>query len=113
MSPLAHISESVYLRTVAGDLLSKDKLLSVEALWTLGTLAVRQLQDHGVVTIFVGAEGEILVALPGELELDGTPEAIAIEALLERGYDEDQLISYLKGRDIRKERKGATRGKDL
>lgn len=62
----------------------------------------RKLQDHGVVALFIDADNDIQIALPGELELDGVPEEEAISALLSKGYDDTQLVAYLKGRDARK-----------
>lgn len=86
---------------MAGEDLTVDRLETPGAVLTLGTLAVRALQQHGVVAMFVNAEGKIELCPPGELELDGLDEAAAIEQLTERGYSKPQMIDYLKGRDAR------------
>lgn len=68
---------------------------------TLGALAVRVLQEHGVVSMFVSSDGKIELCPPGEIELDVLDEQEAISKLTERGYGESQMVSYLKGRDAR------------
>jgi hypothetical protein len=87
---------------VAEDELTRERLPTAEAVITLGALAVRALQQHGVVTIFMNQEGVAEICAPGEIELDAFPEADAIGVLLDRGYQDEQLVAYLRGREARR-----------
>lgn len=86
---------------MAGEDLTIELLETPGAVVTLGALAVRALQEHGVVSMFVSAEGKIELCPPGELELDALEEQDAILRLTDRGYGESQMVAYLKGRDAR------------
>lgn len=83
------------------DDLTLERLPTAEAVLTLGALAVRILQEHGIVTLFMNKDSVVEICAPGELELDALPEEQALERLLERNYSDKQLIVYLKGREAR------------
>ena len=86
---------------MAGDLLTRERLPTADAVLTLGALVVRALQETGVATLFVNTKGEIEFCPRGELELDGLTEEEAIQRLLEKSYDDAQIVTYLKGREAR------------
>jgi hypothetical protein len=101
-APLASISRSAYPLLVSVDDLTKERLPTPEAVLTLGALAVRALQEHGILTLFINEKGIVELCPPGELEMDGLSEQDAIVALGERGYTDERLVGYLKGREARK-----------
>lgn len=89
--------------SVAGkDLLTRERLPTAESVLTLGALAVRFLQERGIVTLFVALDGTVQICPPAELLLDALTEDDAIARLLEMGRDENGIISYLKGREARR-----------
>lgn len=88
--------------------LTKTKLQSAEAVLSLGLIVVKQLQQKGIVTIFINADGKIEFCPFGEIELDGMSQDDALGILLDRGYTDEQLMAYLNGRKSRE-----THGKDL
>lgn len=73
-----------------------------ESVLSIGAVAVAQLRAKGQVLFFLNAQDEVEIADPQELALDALPEKEAIQALLERGYDDERLVTYLKGREARK-----------
>jgi hypothetical protein len=81
--------------------LTVENLRTPAALIALGTIAVTALQERGIVTIFVTAEGKVELCPPGEIELDSLPEAEALDRLLDRGYSDPEIVMYLRGRDAR------------
>jgi hypothetical protein len=83
------------------DLLTIDRLSTPEAVLTLGAVAVRALQEQGVVVLFVGPDGEVQMCPPEELMLDASDEEQAISKLLEQGRNETEIITYLKARAVR------------
>ena len=84
------------------DDLTRERLPTPDAVLTLGALAVRTLQEQGIITLFVNREGVIELCPRGEVELDGLPEDQAITALVDRGYTDEKVIAYLKGREARR-----------
>jgi hypothetical protein len=84
------------------DDLTRERLPTPEAVLTLGAIVVRALQEKGVVTLFVNLGGIVELCPPHEVELDGLPEEEAIQALVSRGYADELVITYLKGREARK-----------
>jgi hypothetical protein len=81
--------------------LSKTLLLTDQAAFALGKLAAQHLVDHGLVQFFMSSTGEVeLVPLP-EITADWLPEDEAVPALVAQGYSEEQLVEYLKRRDLR------------
>lgn len=87
---------------VAGEKLSKDKLQTAEAVLSLGLIVVRELFERGVATVFINDAGEVELAPIGEIELDDIEEEQALGELLERGYTDEMLFAYLRGRKARK-----------
>lgn len=90
-----------------GTPLSRDRLFTQEGLHTLAVVAATLLKDSGVAHLFVNDRGLIEVALPGEVLLDGLPEAEALRRLAELGYEDAALAEYLRGRDARTAPKAA------
>lgn len=82
--------------------LTKDKLNTDAAVLILGALAAGALQDRGMVTFYVAADGSIYLAPPSATELDLIPEREAIQLLLLRGHSEAEVEAYLRGRDARR-----------
>lgn len=62
---------------------------------------IRSLQEHGRVSLYINRDDQVEIIPPGELELDSIPEEEAINMLVERGSSEDDIVSYLKGREDR------------
>lgn len=76
-------------------------LSTPQAVLTLGALVVRELQQHGRITLFINAAGLVEICPMGELELDGLPEDSAIQMLVAKGYTDSELVTYLKAREAR------------
>jgi hypothetical protein len=68
---------------------------------TLGLVAARMLQEHGTVVFQALATGAVVVVPARELELDGLPEAAALQLLVDEGYTDQQLAAFLEARDSR------------
>jgi hypothetical protein len=81
--------------------LHRKDLASKATIAALGLVAVRELQLSGSVAFYIDSNGYVLSAPTYELTLDGLPEEMAIAELLARGYQDNQLEDYLKGRDAR------------
>ena len=78
------------------------------AVTELTELVLRQLQEHRICTIFINSKGEIELALPGEIILDGLPPIQALQALLQKGYSDQELQHYMYGRTEREASLNAT-----
>lgn len=89
------------LRVVAGEKLSQDKLQSADAVFSLGLVVIKQLQEQRIVTLFLNAEGDVEICPAGEYLHDAIPEEDAILKLLDIGYSDEQLMAYVKGRRAR------------
>lgn len=87
---------------MAEEKLSKDTLRTANAVLSLGLIVVKELDERGVATVFINEAGEVELALPGELELDALEEDQALGVLMDRGYEDEQLLAYLRGRNARK-----------
>lgn len=81
--------------------LSSLALDTPQARVALGTVAANLLQLAGQVTFFVNAGDLVEIAPPGEVELDATEVMHALQALLQKGYTDEQLQEYLRGREAR------------
>ena len=81
--------------------LNKELLFTKVGLETLALISAGALQELGIVSLFLNAQGDVEVAPPGELEADGLSENDAILLLLVKGYDSGSLAGYLAGRDAR------------
>jgi hypothetical protein len=64
-------------------------------------IIVRELTLHGLACLYLDGDGYVAVAPPGEITLDALPETMAIQTLIDKGYNEEGLTAYLKGRDAR------------
>lgn len=69
----------------------------------MGLVVVKELHERGMATIFINSDGEVELCPPREIELDGLVQEDALGILLDRGYTDDQLLAYLKGRKAREE----------
>ncbi len=67
----------------------------------LGLICAQMLRTNKVVTLFINTRGVVEVAPQGELELDLLPEHTALSTLIAKGYNDQQLEAYLKGREAR------------
>jgi hypothetical protein len=84
-----------------GKALTIHHLGTDQATAVLGVLATQHLSQYGVCTFYKALDGTLLVAPAGEVTLDALPEHMAVRELGERGYTDEQLVEYLKGRDAR------------
>ena len=84
--------------------LHKTDLSSSGAPAAIGLLVSRQLLEYGQSTVYLDDEGFVSIAAPGETSLDSLPEEMAINTLLEQGWNEDEVANYLRGRDARLKR---------
>lgn len=91
---------------MAGEKLSRDKLQTAEAVLSLGLIVVRELFDRGVATVFINSSGDVELIPPGEIELDGLTQEDALAVLLDREYNDEQLMAYVKGRTAREALRG-------
>ena len=82
-------------------MLSRDKLPTAEAVFSLGLVIAKALQEGKPITIFFNQEGNVELAPHAEVLLDTIDEENAVEALLERGYQDEQVLAYLAGRRAR------------
>lgn len=88
--------------------LHKQDLGSTRTAAVLGTLVVSQLSTKGTAFFYLDENDYIAFAPAEEFLLDAVPEPMAIQTLLDRGYDDNQLKTYLQGRDARLSRMGTT-----
>jgi hypothetical protein len=84
-----------------GDKLHKRDLASVKGTAVLGLVVTKRLIEAGICTVYLSGDGYVELALTGEVTLDALPEPMAIQELVVRGYEDEQLAEYLKGRDAR------------
>lgn len=101
-SPLAPFGGPVYSSRVAADvLLSRDNLASAEACFGLGMVIAKALPE-GPVTIFLNQDGNVELVPYEEVLLDSVAEEVAVEQLLDRDYEDTQVLAYLAGRRARR-----------
>ena len=81
--------------------MKRDVLPTSEGLAALAQLVVSQLQERGISIVFLNREGNVEAIPPGELELDSLPVEQALQTLLARGYPDQELEAYLRGREDR------------
>ncbi len=91
------------LQAVADEKLSKDKLQSAEAVFSLGMTIVRQLLTLGNASVFINLQGEVEIVPYDELLLDGLEEDAALDEMVNRGYDDARMTAYLMGRKARED----------
>lgn len=84
-----------------GKKLSRDGLQTAEAVLGVGLVVVKELQERGIVTVFVNSDGDVEICPPGEHALDALPEEEALATLLDGNYSDEQLMAYIKGRNSR------------
>lgn len=75
-----------------------DALNSSRAISALGLVAGKMLLATKQVTLQVSRSGFIEIVPPGELELDLLEEQSALRVLVDRGYTDQQMASYLAQR---------------
>lgn len=83
----------------------KNNLNSAEAVLGIGLVMAKELLEHGIATVFLNAQDQIEMCPFGEIELDSQEQDYAIHALINKGYNDDQLLAYLTGRKTRQEKK--------
>ncbi len=83
------------------DLLSKDKLSTAEAVFSLGLVIAKMLQEGKPITIFINNENNVELTTYEEILLDALIEESAVESLLNKKYSDDQILTYLAGRRAR------------
>lgn len=86
---------------MAGENVSKERLGNIGSVHALGVIAARELQEHGMVTLFVNKEGVVELCPVGEIELDTEDQQDALVMLVNKGYEDAGLEAYLKGREAR------------
>lgn len=77
------------------------QLNSTAAMSAIGLVAARMLLEHRIVTLMIGKDLTVEVVPAGELELDSLPEESALQALISRGYTDQQMSDYLQQRQMR------------
>lgn len=86
---------------MAGEKLSQNRLQTAEAVLSLGLVVVKGLQERRIATVFLNEDGDVEVCPPGEYLHDALSEEDALVSLLDKGYSDEQLMAYLKGRRAR------------
>lgn len=81
--------------------LRASSLGTPEAVFQLGLLCSQMLQARGEVQLHINQQGEVELIPIGECELDILPEQAALQALVAMNYTDNQLLSYLQGREQR------------
>ena len=81
--------------------LHKRDLATSAAPAILGLIVTRHLLEFGQASVYLDDEGYVAVAAPGEISLDSLPETMAINTLADQGWSDDEVATYLKGRDAR------------
>lgn len=82
-------------------MLSRENLPTAEAVFSLGLVIAKALQEGKPITIFFNSEGCVELAPHDEVLLDVVDEEEAVAALYERGYGDEQILAYLAGRRAR------------
>ena len=86
---------------VLDDKLAKDKLQTAQAILSLGIAIAKSLGENDMAIVFINLDGEVEFCPPSELLLDTTPLDDALTELLDKGYTDEQLMAYMKGRKLR------------
>lgn len=86
--------------------LTKDNLQSADAVLGVGLVAVKELYERGIVVLFLNETGQLEICPAGEMELDGLAQEDALAVLLDKGYTDEQLMAYMKGRKAREAHNG-------
>lgn len=81
--------------------LTRATLLTKPAVAVLGQLAAQQLFEFGHACFWINNEGQVELVPLLELQLDTTTEPEALQTLIQAGYGDEQLRSYLQRRDAR------------
>lgn len=87
--------------------LTRENLQTAEAILSLGLVVVKELSSSGITVVFINENGEVERCTAFEMYLDLTSQDKALEALIEVGYSDEQLLVYLKGRKARGKLSGA------
>ncbi len=86
--------------------LTKNNLQTADAVLGLGITVVKELLEKGIACLFLNEEGQVEVCPSGEIELDGLDQEDALAVLLDRGYTDELLMAYMKGRKARESHNG-------
>jgi hypothetical protein len=84
-----------------GEKISLDDLGKAKSVLGLGLVVNRGLRERGVITLFVNNKGDVEICPYEEVILDDMPFEQALDILLGRGYEDEQLFAYLEGRNSR------------
>ncbi len=82
--------------------LTRETLNSPGAVVGLGMVLAAELEKKGIVVVFFNEAGILELCPVLELQLDVYPQEEAVRHLLAQGYNDEMLITYLKGRAVRK-----------
>lgn len=97
---------------IAPNVIKLEQLSTTGAISAIGLIAARMLQQHGIVTLMVGTDGNIEVVPAGELELDSLTEHEALLMLVDQSYTDTQMTDYLRQRQLRDSRRKAQEGQE-
>jgi hypothetical protein len=86
--------------------LDTEALQQLEGLAALASLVARELRGNGIVTLFVNRDQRIELVPPHELVLDSLAPQEAARVLLDRGYEDEGVLLYLRGREDRERLRG-------
>lgn len=81
--------------------INKNNLLSAESVLGIGLVMTKELMEHRIATVFLNELDQVEICPNGEMELDSHEQEYAIHALLNKGYNDEQLLAYLTGRKAR------------
>jgi hypothetical protein len=78
--------------------LNGASLKTAHGILSLGMVIAKELLSQGEVTVFLNSNDEVEVCPMLEVGLDSLDQDKALEVLIDKGYSDEQMISYLKGR---------------
>lgn len=87
---------------MSSDLLSREDLTTTQAILSLGLVISKTLQEGKTITLFLNKDNCVEIAPYEEVLLDTKDEEEAVTILLESGYENEQLLTYLAGRRARR-----------
>lgn len=88
--------------------LTLERLEHTDSIMTMGALCARALREEGQITLYMTRDNKVEQALPGEVEVDIYAENDALRILIAMGYQDAQLVAYLRGREDRARRRAAS-----
>jgi hypothetical protein len=87
---------------IASEELSKKHIATTVGITAIGTIAARELLTRGSCVLFINSRGSVELVPYHEITLDALSDDQAIQKLLSLGYTDQQLLTYLGGRDTRR-----------